>query len=143
LVDRDLIATKIATIERCLARIERVRSEPSGRLDSIDVDDITALNLQRSIQAGIDLAAHVVATEGWGVPAAAGEAFDLLSEHSLLDRDLASRLRRMAAFRNIAIHEYRKLDPRIVETVVTNHLGDLRDLVARVIRAFELERPGI
>ena len=44
----------------------------------VDVDYITALNLQRAVQAAIDLATHVVAAEGYGNPDSMADAFTLL-----------------------------------------------------------------
>jgi uncharacterized protein YutE (UPF0331/DUF86 family) len=49
----------------------------------------------------------------------------------------------MVGFRNIAIHDYRKLDPAIVETILTRRLGDLREFAALVIEAFGLGREAI
>src|SRR5947209_1814195 len=107
MVEPDVIAAKVAVIDRCLARIAEVRGERRGQLSPVDVDDITALNLQRAVQAGIDLANHVVAAESYGLPDSMAGAFDLLAERGVLGRDLAGRLRRMVGFRNIAIHDYK------------------------------------
>jgi uncharacterized protein YutE (UPF0331/DUF86 family) len=137
-VDRDIVTAKIAAIERCLSRITEVRGERRSALLPVDVDDITALNLQRAVQAAIDLASHVVAAEGYGLPATAADAFGLLAERGILGGDLAERLRRMVGFRNVAIHEYQELDPEIVESIVQRHLGDLQALGALIVEAFGL-----
>jgi uncharacterized protein YutE (UPF0331/DUF86 family) len=42
----------------------------------------------------------------------------------------------MVGFRNIAIHDYQTLDPRVVEAIVTRHLDDLRDFAARLAQRF-------
>jgi predicted nucleotidyltransferase len=41
---------------------------------------------------------------------------------------VAERMRRMVGFRNVAVHEYRRLDPAVVSTVVEHRLGDFADL---------------
>jgi len=128
MVDPDVVTAKIAVVDRCLSRIEDVRGERGAQLLPVDVDDITALNLQRAVQAGIDLANHVVAAEGYGVPDSTASTFALLAEHGVIDRELADRLRRMVGFRNIAIHDYKTIDSAIVESIVRHHLGDLRAL---------------
>jgi hypothetical protein len=43
------------------------RSSPGAGLEPLDRQDIIVLNLQRAVQAMLDLAAHVVAREGLGV----------------------------------------------------------------------------
>lgn len=142
MVDFDVVTAKIAAIDRCLARIAEVRGERRAALLAVDVADITTLNLQRAVQAAIDLASHVAATEGYGLPDTAAGVFTLLAERGIVDEELAARLRRMVGFRNIAIHDYQALDPEIVESIVERHLGDLRALGARIAEAFGLTRPA-
>jgi len=137
-IDRDVVLAKLDTIDRCLARIEKVHGERGGNLLPIDVDDITALNLQRAIQAAIDLATHVVAAESYGSPDSMADAFTLLERRGVIDSGLTDRLRRLVGFRNIVIYEYQSIDPAVVETIVEHHLGDLRGLGARIVETFEL-----
>ncbi len=131
MLDRDVVLAKLSTIDRCFARIQEVRER--AELRPIDVTDLTALNLQRAVQAAIDLASHIVSAESLGLPSAAGDSFVILAERGVLDSEMAERLRRMVGFRNIAIHEYSRLDPNIVEGIVKDRLGDLRQLM-RVAR---------
>jgi uncharacterized protein YutE (UPF0331/DUF86 family) len=137
-VDRDVALAKIATIDRCLQRIADVRGQRRAALLPVDVEDIVLLNLQRAVQAAIDLAAHVVATEGYGLPASVADAFSLLEGQGVLDALLAERLRRMVGFRNILIHNYRALDPAIVETIIARRLDDLRAFSARIVERYGL-----
>ena len=138
MIDRDLALAKVESLDRCLARIAAVRSETNATLRAIDVQDITVLNLQRAVQAMIDLAAHVVASEALGTPDSLGASFTLLERAGILDGELAERMRRMTGFRNVAVHEYRKLDPAVLEAIVRERLGDLRAFAGRI-----LERAGI
>jgi uncharacterized protein YutE (UPF0331/DUF86 family) len=138
-IDRDRVLAKIATIDRCLARIAEVRGERRKDLLSVDVEDIASLNLQRAIQAAIDLATHIVAAEGYGTPDSAAGVFTLLQQRGVIDADLALRLRRMVGFRNIAVHEYQTVDPAILESLLQRHLGDLKALASRTIEQFGLD----
>jgi uncharacterized protein YutE (UPF0331/DUF86 family) len=47
-------------------------------------------------------------------------------------------MRRMAGFRNVAVHEYRRLDLAVLDAIVRERLGDLRAFAARI-----LERAGL
>lgn len=136
MLDRDVVLAKLTTIERCLARIQEVRNR--SELRPIDVTDLTALNLQRAVQAAIDLGSHIVAALGYGLPSVAGDAFLLLAERGVLDSALAERLRRMVGFRNIAIHEYSRLNPQVVEGIVRDRLGDLRELMTTALELLEV-----
>jgi uncharacterized protein YutE (UPF0331/DUF86 family) len=137
MVDPDIVLAKLDIVERCLRRIADARARRE-EIAPIDADDIIALNLQRAIQAAIGLAAHVVAEEGYGIPDSTAALFTLLNQEGVIDRDLADRLRKMVGFRNIALYEYRKVDPAIVETIVTKHLEDLRAFGKRVVQVFKL-----
>lgn len=136
MADPDVVLAKAATIDRCLQRIGDARARYEAPLLPIDVDDIVVLNLQRAIQAAIDLATHVVASEGYGLPDSVADAFALLESHGLIQLELGGRLRRMVGFRNVAIHEYRRLDPAIVEAIVSRHLEDLRAFAAAMVERF-------
>ena len=133
MVDRDVVLAKLDTIDRCLGRIADVRGPRREELRDVDVEDIVHLNLQRAAQAAIDLAHHVVASEGWPLPGSLAAAFSTLEAEGVLESALAERLRKMAGFRNVAVHAYDSLNPAIVESIVTKHLGDLRDL-GRTVR---------
>ena len=137
-MDRDLVLAKVETLDRCLARIADVSGAAGASLRPIDAQDITILNLQRAVQAMIDLAAHAVASEGLGLPDSLGASFTLLEHGGLIDAELAERMRRMTGFRNVAVHEYRRIDPALLGAIVRERLGDLRAFAARM-----LERAGL
>lgn len=65
---RDIVYAKIGIIKRCLKRIAQTTELDPAALDDFDKQDIFVLNLQRAAQAAIDLAAHITASEGLGVP---------------------------------------------------------------------------
>ena len=102
MVERDVVLAKIATMDRCVRRIREAR-EPGRGLKPIDVEDIVVLNLQRAVQAAIDLATHAVATEGYGLPDTVGASFTLLEDEGVIAPALAERLRKMVGFRNIVV----------------------------------------
>ena len=138
MVDRDVVTAKVATIDRCLQRISETRGERSVVLLPVEVGDIVVLNLQRAVQAAIDLATHVVAAEGYALPDSVAAFFSVLDGHGILEHSLAERLRRMVGFRNIAIHDYRALDAGIVEAIVSRHLTDLRLFAAQMVDRFDI-----
>ena len=79
-----------------------------------------------------------MASEGYGLPDSVAASFTLLEREGVLEPELSERLRKMVGFRNIAIHNYQALDPRIVESILTRHLDDLRAFSARIVRHFGL-----
>ncbi len=124
----DVIVQKLAIIDRCLRAIRDYIAGDLNRLHEPIVLDAVVLNLQRACEQAIDAACREVSRLGLGVPADSADAFSLLQRERLLSPPLGERMRRMVGFRNVAVHEYRRLDPAVVRTVVEHRLGDFEDL---------------
>ncbi len=124
----DVVIQKLASIDRCLASVRRYVAGDLGRLADAMVLDAVVLNLQRACELAIDAACREVSRRHLGVPTDSADAFTMLERESLLSPDVAERMRRMVGFRNVAVHEYRRLDPSIVRTVVEHRLGDFEAL---------------
>ena len=124
--DRDLVLAKVATVDRCLRRIAAVTESDPSHLDSLDVEDIVVLNLQRATQACIDLAHHLVASLGLGLPTTLRDAFAMLQRGAHLEMELSRRMEAMVGFRNVAVHDYESIDRDILKAILAEHLGDLR-----------------
>ena len=138
----DVTLNKAAVIERCVAR---VREEHAGN-DRNLVEDVTRqdsiiLNLQRACEATIDLAMHLVKTHRLGVPQESRDAFAFLAEAEVLDHESAESLMKMVGFRNVAVHDYRKLDLDIVKSIIRNDLHFFLDFSKWAVQ-FESRRDG-
>lgn len=77
-----------------------------------------------AIEACVDVAQHICATEGWGPPADNGDAVRLLGEHGALDQALARSIRQAVGFRNVLVHDY----IRVNDDIVISRLKALDDL---------------
>lgn len=136
----DIILAKVAIIERCLRRIDEVYAgAPSNLHDDWTRQDSILLNLERACQASIDLALRLVALRGLGLPAESREAFTMIADAGIIDRELAAALQRMVGFRNLAVHNYCKLDLRIVQNLVEHRVGDFKRF-CEVVLAGQLQR---
>lgn len=120
----DVVLQKLASIDRCLRAIRDYVGGDLARLQEPIVLDAVVLNLQRACEQAIDAACREVSRRGLGIPTDSADAFTLLERERLLSPAVAERMRRMVGFRNIAVHEYRKLDPVVVRTVVEHRLRD-------------------
>ena len=130
----DITLAKLAVIRRCLQRIQSKTSGDPETVDDIDIQDIVVLNLQRAIQATIDLAAHLITIHQWGLPASLKEHFTLLAGQGVIDRELSRHLEAMVGFRNIAVHEYQALDVAVLKRVLRERLGDFAAFASAVKR---------
>jgi uncharacterized protein YutE (UPF0331/DUF86 family) len=133
MIDMDIVLAKVAVIQRCLSRIRSVTGLNPDCLDDIDKQDIFVLNLQRAVQAAIDLGAHVVAGKGLVVPAATRDIFTSLQQSGTLSPTIADQMKKMCGFRNIAVHDYQRISLPILKSILTHNLQDLEDFYAAIL----------
>ena len=126
----DVILGKAEIIERCLRRIADVYADDPRHLrEDLLRQDSIFLNLERACQASIDLALRVVKLRQLGVPRDSRDSFALLEKAGLLPAELSQALQRLVGFRNIAIHDYRKVNLDIVESLLREEPARLRQFV--------------
>lgn len=118
-----VILNKIASIERC---VQRVKEDYNGHEKDFETNfmrqDAVILNLQRACELSIDLANHLVKAKGLGVPQNSRQGFELLAEAGIINEGLSRELKAMVGFRDIAIHNYTKLDLAVVRAIIDSHL---------------------
>ncbi len=132
----DVLLNKAASIERCLRRIrEEYAGDRQNLYGNQTRQDAIVLNLQRACEISIDLAMYVVSQRRLGLPQESRDAFILLQKASVIPSDLATRLQRMVGFRNIAVHEYTRLNLDIVHTIITKHLDDFLTFSSTVVKS--------
>jgi uncharacterized protein YutE (UPF0331/DUF86 family) len=125
-VDRALLASKVAAVRDAVARVREVL--PPG-VDSFQADrtarEIVVLNVFVALQECLSLATHWLADEGWSVPENYRDVFLSLGERDVLPRELAVRLGAASGFRNLVAHQYGVLDWRRVHEIASVHVDDL------------------
>jgi uncharacterized protein YutE (UPF0331/DUF86 family) len=130
-----LIIKKIDLLSRCIARIEQKRPQTIEELErDIDIQDIIAINLERAVQQCVDSAMIVLSNAGARVPETMSDAFDQLFLQGIISKEVCSRMQNAAGFRNLLVHTYRKIDWKIVWSIITEHLDDFRRFAAEVMR---------
>lgn len=132
----DVILNKASSIERCLHRIkEEYAGNDQNLVENQTKQDAIILNLQRACETAIDLAMYVVSQRKLGVPQDSRDAFSLLQTAGILPADLVQRMQRMVGFRNVAVHEYARLNLDVVRTIITKQLDDFRTFSSIIVKA--------
>lgn len=117
--EEDVVLAKIAIIKKCVATIVEIQA---ADLSPWMREDLSVLNLQRAVQAAIDLAHVVIAKYGLGLPSDYGQSFDLLAKQHIIDFEITKILKKMVGFRNISVHEYQEVNGEIVQSIIKHHL---------------------
>ena len=128
----DVLYNKISIIERCLIRIKEVYDNNPENLKDYTKQDSIILNIQRAVEACIDISMHIVSKKKLGIPQNSRDAFEVLNVNGIINDSLLNKIKGMIGFRNIAVHNYQKLNLKVLEKVIENHLGDFEEFVAAV-----------
>lgn len=131
---RDQIAPKLDSLARCLGRIEsKYPLSESVLRDNADTLDVVSLNLERAVQQCVDICMMVLAEQNQRLPDSMAQGFTALADLHVVAPGTAERMRKAVAFRNVAMHEYTRMDLEIVAAICTQHLGDFRAFAREVI----------
>lgn len=128
----DILYNKMAVIERCLMRIKEVYEDKPENLRDYTKQDSIILNIQRAVEATIDIAMYIVSVKKLGIPQNSRDAFDILNDNGVIDDEIVDKVKAMIGFRNIAVHNYQKLNLEILQKVIENHLGDFQEFIHAV-----------
>jgi len=121
----DVLINKAAMIERCVARArEEYARDPATFATDFTRQDAAVLNVQRACEAALDMGQHLIRRDRLGVPQSARDVFTVLAQAGRIDTALADALKRMVGFRNIAMHDYRTLQPAITVAIIEKHLDE-------------------
>lgn len=138
MVDEDRVLRLLRSITDDLSVLRReADADDTRRQDAIWLRGVK-YTFVTAIEACLDIAQHICATEGWGPPADNGDAVRLLGEHNVCTADLALSIRRAVGFRNVLVHEYIKVN----DNIVLERLKSLGDLDAFVTQVASFLRAG-
>ena len=138
--EKDAILSKISIVSNCLATIKKVTNGKKESLDDNITQDVFVLNLQRSVQACIDLANIIISTKGFKLPSKYKQSFDILRENKIIDSSLADKMKKMIGFRNIAVHDYKQLDINILKSILSNNLIDFEEFTSVIFKYINTDK---
>lgn len=133
-MQNDIVVQKFDSIKNCLKNISD--AYPASRaefLGSYVIQNSVVLDLQRAVQCSIDAGSHIVRVKKLSVPTDSKDIFEALYQNKIITRKTKERMIKMVGFRNIAVHEYKKLDLNIIMSVVENHLIDFEKFMQEVL----------
>lgn len=128
-----MLLNKAATIERCIHRaLDEYTKNPATFASDFTCQDAAILNIQRTCEAALDMGQHLIRQHKLGVPQSSRDVFTLLAAAEFIPAELADNLKKMIGFRNIAVHEYQRLQQAMTEHVILHRLQDFQ-LLCRIL----------
>ncbi len=92
-------------------------------------------NFQVAIECILDIGNHVIAEKGFETPDDNEDIIRILGNEGIVSSGFAERMKGMAGFRNILIHEYTGIDYGVLYDYLVHRLDDFREF-ARCIGIF-------
>ena len=122
----------LARLDRVGAELQRLRSQAERGREALRGDatqlDAAKYRLVVAIEACLDGAQHVVASEGLRRPSGLADTFVVLGEAGLLTPPTVAAARRMAGFRNVLVHGYAHVNDDLVVDAVLTRLDEVEQL---------------
>jgi len=132
----EVLTNKAAIIERCILRIKEEYIGFEKELETnFTKQDSIILNIERCAQACIDMGTHLIRKKRLGIPQTSREIFSILEEFDYITEALSVKLQAMVGFRNIAVHDYQKLNLDIVRAIVETRLKDFLDFSKELLQS--------
>jgi len=134
----EVVLDKISSIKRCGKRIIEEYQDDETSIMNITKQDSIVLNLQRACELSIDIANYIISRNNLEVPKTTRESFAILERHEIIDEILSDNLQKMVGFRNIAVHNYKKLSLEILSEIIRNNLNDFEIYGEKIIEFMKL-----
>ncbi|AKT41667.1 type VII toxin-antitoxin system HepT family RNase toxin [Chondromyces crocatus] len=133
MVNRDLVAAKLAELDDRIARI-RAKCPATSALLSTDRDalDLVSFNLMLAVQSCSDIASHLIADEGWPAANHLAACFNRLRDEGVLSATTAASLGRAVGLRNVVAHGDSGINPAMVHAAATQGARDLEAFAREV-----------
>lgn len=115
MADPDRVRTKLGHLEEAVAGLtDKQDCSLTEYRNDPDLRDVVERRFVKAIQASIDVAAHIVASEGYREPTDYGELFRILEAEGELTPTVADSMVEYAGFRNVLAHEYADIQDHLV-----------------------------
>jgi uncharacterized protein YutE (UPF0331/DUF86 family) len=136
MLDRERILGKLDELDGYLRELHQIAPPTLEEYRrSIEKRRACERLLQIATESVIDICHLWVAGLRLGLPSEEDDLFEKLAEAGMISEALRKRLREMKGFRNLLVHEYGRVDDRIVFEILTNRLGDFAEFRKIVIQA--------
>jgi len=132
-LDRERILAKVDELDSYLNELEGIAPQSFEEYQAVEKKRACERLLQVSIEAVIDICNLLVSGLRLGLPADEDDLFKKLVEVHVLSEEMGENLREMKGFRNVLVHEYARLNDRLVYEAVESKLGDFGSFKSEVL----------
>jgi uncharacterized protein YutE (UPF0331/DUF86 family) len=129
LVKKEIVAERLEKLKEYLAVLKTVgRYDLPRFLEDPIIHGAAERYLQLAIECVLDIGNHIISDRNFRKPGTYGEIFEILAENNIISTKLLTALEGMAAFRNILVHDYVRLDRDRVYQLIHTRLKYIEQL---------------
>lgn len=138
------IKDKIHQIEGFLEELQEIVPEKFDEYNnSLEKKAACERYVEKIVEALTDLAFLTIKYKKLKIPEDDIDAFNILSEKNLIDKEIANKLKNAKGMRNIIAHQYGRIDDRAVFDAITEELEkDSREFIKEIKKQFAQSRKG-
>ena len=123
-LDRERIHIKVAQLDGYLRELADIAPRAFAEYQGVEKKRACERLLQLSVEVVIDICSILVTGQRLGLPAEEEDLIQKLTEGQVLSLEIGARIREMKGFRNVLVHEYTRIDDRLVYQALTERLKD-------------------
>lgn len=133
MIDKHLIERHLKEIEKNVSILKKFREYKKEEIaESEEILWKINYGLVITIQHILDIGNHILASEGKNEFDDYTTLIDTLGKHRIIPEDFAKKIRGMAGFRNILVHEYLEVEANEVYKCLQSGLDDFLNFVKYV-----------
>ncbi len=138
MTDRELVESKIDVIMKNLEYLDEIKNmDVEDFLGSFEKKQAAKHSLQEVIEASLDIANHLISSEGWSRAETYAEMFERLCDNQVIDKSLRDKLADMARFRNLLVHRYGAIDEKRLFVIIMENLEDVHRFIEEIYKYME------
>ena len=134
MLDRERILGKVDQLEGYLGELGAIVPQDFSAYQKVEKRRACERLLQLSIEAVIDVCHLLVMGLRLGIPAEEDDLFEKLEAAGIISPQIRETLKEMKGFRNILVHEYARIDDRLVYEIAKSRLGDFGTFKQEILR---------
>jgi uncharacterized protein YutE (UPF0331/DUF86 family) len=137
LVKKELIAARLERLRDYFRTLKKIRAYGLQRFkDDVFIHSTAERCLHLAIESVLDIGNHIISDRGYRKPETYSEIFEILADEGVISAELLGHLAGMAAFRNVLVHDYLRIDLDRVYSIVeekVQYLEVLSDIYGKLL----------
>jgi uncharacterized protein YutE (UPF0331/DUF86 family) len=135
-VIKELLAL-LAQATKNLKSKQKVSLEEYLEPKNWELRDVVEREMERAIQSCIDMGTRLISQEGFPKAEDYHHIFNILFQEKVISANLAKKMKEMVGFRNLLIHEYRRIKHEEVYRHLQKDIPIFREFSHTIIKYLE------